>query len=204
MSIGLVGFNKDSDKAEGAFGKAYQYFASVENTVAEGEIALQAAQTQLAGVVLMIEGGTLPGTAIPFTGLQTLVVASPTATLGSLLVTPGTPGDPSNFSTPNSALAIALIGNQDLPSITGATTVLAAYTIFAGNRGALVNGIAENTLKLEEGRNQINDANAGALTLMFGYITMMLVFGLIPLVKGTKKVIYGFCEKKETPKAATK
>jgi len=183
MAIGVSGFNKDSDKADGAFGKAYAYFASVESTVEEGEIAVEAAKTKLASVNVLLAGGLVevaPGASVTVAGLQGLVIASPTATLASL--------GPEIGADATKTLAAVLIGNEDLEDITATTTVLAAYTILAGNKGALTIGIADAEASLALGKAQINDANAAAFTLLFGYVVMMLAFGLIPALFTVKKI----------------
>jgi hypothetical protein len=182
MSIGLAGFNKDGDKAEGAFGNAYAYFASVESTVAEGEIALDEAKKSLATVNLFLAGGAFPTPAGPVTiaSLHAVAFEHPGMTLASLISSP--------ISAEGVALAQVLIG-AEIDGIVATTELAEAVSIMLGNKGALMVGIADAEIALAAGKDQINDANAGSLTILFGYIATMIAFGLIPAAFATKKLV---------------
>jgi hypothetical protein len=167
MSIGLAGFNKDNDKAEGAFGKAYAYFASVESTVAEGEVLLEGARQTVTSLTT-----TKGGIQLGLTG------NGPLAALEVM-------GD-----VPLATVAAGVTSLQPLVALGLGEVTMANIPAALDGVIAMINGqIAENEIALAEGKEQINDANAGSLTILFGYIVTMLAFGLIPTVFAVKKLV---------------
>jgi len=132
MSIGLVGFNQDKDKAEGVFGNAYAMFKTATEPLNTPKAALTAISLSNAGA----------GAGLTMTQLKAGLAGAPAAGLATGLVDQGL--------------------------VQESTTVAGALAI------------------IEDAEK---DANAGALTILFSYISMMLVFGLIPAVVGVKKII---------------
>lgn len=155
MSLGLLGFNKDKDKAQGALGNAYAIFKSVSTDIEDG-------QEKIAGLTQLADG---------FGQAATTMGAAAAATQLSAFKLAGT----------SQAALVAGFVATGLGAETA--TVAQAATITATAKAIAASQLPEN---IEETKQ---DADAGALTVLFGYISMMLAFGLVPAIAGTKKLI---------------
>ena len=118
------------------------------------------------------------------TALNAGILAAITGSGGALAQ--GSPLSATPEALQNNVLATGLI-TQD--KITGGITLETVMTI---TNTAIAIANKQLPAKIDETKK---NANAGAATVLFAYISMMLAFGLIPGIRGTKKVIQGCCKK---------
>jgi hypothetical protein len=169
MSIGLGGFCAKPADAHGAMGNAYAYFKSSAQQITDGQAKIAQItelDDNLKGAVALL---TLPTAAT--TQLSAFKAEGVSqATLVAHFVAFITSDDVGAAKLPDAATAEAL------------TVAVASGTVSAVLAGASAQ-LPENADALKK------DANAGALTILFTYIAMMLGFGLVPAIFGTKKLI---------------
>lgn len=174
MSIGLVGFNPKKDKAQGAFGNSYAIFKSVEGDITEGQAKIADGEAKIAALTPMATG--LAGAAQA--GAASLTLAqfelAPSATEAEqaqkvLMIASYVGAGFGDKATDTVAVAAAKVG----------TTISMATAQVVEGKAQLPTDIAATK----------KDANAGAMTILFTYIAMIIAFGMIPAIKATKKLV---------------
>lgn len=144
MSIGLGGFCKDKDKAQGALGKAYAIYKSVPDDIKAGQDSIETLTQAKVGLAALIEAGqgtvTMGQLKLGAAGNEQQKAL---AAMADSLVTRGLVEDGTNVSEAEVAVKAAItIANSQLPADikatkqdakAGAFTVLFIYisTIFA-------------------------------------------------------------------------
>jgi hypothetical protein len=61
----------------------------------------------------------------------------------------------------------------------------------------IAQAVAASEARLDEARKDLKDGRAAYTAILLTYISMMLVFGVIPLIRGTKKIIGTMCRESE-------
>jgi len=188
LLIGLSGFSKNMEDAQGAMGNSYASFSSEVENIALGRLAVASegrlvfanvddAKATLAdaqGALALINGITafLNAGIPPETTIETLVsVVS--------AVAPAQANDAENLAAGIMAMAI--------PGAANLSTALEIVNAAAGDRTTLeaaVGGIETVLSSIEENQKS---ADVGATALLFTYITMIIVLGLFPLIFALNK-----------------
>jgi len=150
MGIGLTGFKSDKDKAQGALGNAYAYFASVKCDIENG-------QEQIAGLTQLAAGFKQAATTYATFSLGTFkTLSDDTAALAEGLISSG-------------------LATED--TTVGEAAIISATAV----------GLAQSQLPADIDATE-KDAHAGAMTVLYSYVSMMLAFGLVPVIRGAKKM----------------
>jgi len=155
MSIGLLGFCEDKEKAHGALGNAYATYESAPSNIAAGQEKIATLTQALGGLTALATSGQ---------GGQSMT----TLKSGAL-----------------GADAKAMAENLVASGLVKDATTVSDALLIVGTAKA----IAESQLPTDIEATK-KDASAGALTVLFAYVSMMFAFGLIPLIKGIQKSFF--------------
>lgn len=170
MSIGLGGFCKDKDKAQGALGKAYAIYKSVPDDIKAGQAKITAGETAIANLTPLATGFGAAATQLgAAAGTTTLTALKAGGANEAALVAGFVAAGFGEEATTTVAVAAA---------ITGTTLKLA--------QDQVADGKAQLPIDIKATKQ---DAKAGAFTVLFIYISTILAFGLIPTVRVTKKLV---------------
>jgi len=194
LSIGLAGFSKDSDKAEGALGNAYAYYKSSEaklETAKANLATLQGADAKLTALYDGIVTAQAQASAPDATPLATFLTGIGTSISGLEAV-----ANPSNEQIATLARLKGIKGFlETVPSTV--TTVGLAKRYIDGYKAETVKTYAELKAQIADyaGDTELakietaqKSAKTGAVAVMFTYLTTMLALGLGPVVKGARKL----------------
>jgi len=182
MSIGAAGICKEKDKAQGAVGKAYSYFANVEPNVKAGKEKFDAGTAQRDGLAAL-NTNISSGFALPGTNEEHPLYGK----LGAFANVKVKDIDPTTAGPLQEALTGIKAGlvQAGLSELTLSQTPVALNVMI----GAATTQLKTAQDELAIGESQVKDANAASYTILFLYISVMIVFGLVPIIGGTKKLL---------------
>jgi len=181
LCIGIAGFNKNMDNAQGAMGKSYANFSSEVANTALGKLAI-GSEGKLVFETVEEAEETLANAK----GALTVINGIDVAILGGLTTV-------GQVSAVNPALyaGIYAITEAAATTIDGAplTTVKGNIIAKAGDPEDLGRAVTNIEMVLSAIEENQKSADVGAMALLFTYITMILGFGLFPTVFAVKKLV---------------
>jgi len=207
MGLGFMGFKKDVDKAQGFMGASYAEFYTLHHEGTEKVAALgELTQTAKVKDVIAANKAKLDTAWATYNTL-------PASTQNSLTLTQVETG--SVGAGVSLAIGVVLgLEATDTAGIAAATASGDVATAMATTIGEvktiLETKIVAGTVLLEslkdldqdatiasvisEKNRDLKDAKAAYTGILTTYIAMMLVFGIIPLIRGTRKIVSDCCK----------
>jgi hypothetical protein len=184
LCIGVGGFNENLGDAEGAMGKSYASFSSEVANIGLGRLAIASEGRLVFNNISEAEAmlGTMKGAAALTDGIDAFLSAGipPETPVNMLVPTITAVAPPQEQDAINLVAGLAMLGVPDSVDLTTAKIIVTETTsaVIGGIETAL-SGIAEN----EE------SAEVGATALLYIYYSLILAFGVSPIVIGVKKFV---------------